>query len=516
VIVEKRTIGGNAEFMFSGIIKAILSDGQMAMEEVIPGEYLEHEALLPGWDLVDLECDDNNSGPYGPNGDNLNGGYAGTALYIVEPGEIVTCVFVNRRRAELIVEKVTVSSNPADHTTDFSYSTSGLGLPANFLLDGVAADDGVPNERTFINLIPGNYSVTETVPAGWDLTGLECQLIPGTGLRSSNWNINDALAAVNLAAGDTVKCTYTNTKQIMIDLLKTTNGLVNPNLDWRFALYNGPDGFNSGAIASDSTLGDGDGLLDFGNIYVPALATYTVCELGIPADTNAFWSLDIDGDGVGDVPLDPYNPNADDPIPEDLGNRCVDFGATGLNVEPGATLHLVVDNVFQGDNRTPGYWKNWNTCTNGNQVQTAAKNNEAAGSHEYWLTDDLLVGGYNDQNGGPVVYQVGGVPVPDCETAVAILDSRSLTDGKKMSRYADFTLARALLAAKLNLAAGAAISCTDEIMYYVDEADYLLDHVGYDAIKGKLRPKNKYHGPALHLAGILDDYNNNECSTNGN
>lgn len=491
VIVEKRTIGGNAEFLFSGVIDAVLSDGQTAFEEVRPGEYLEHEAQLLGWDLVGLECDDENSGPYGPNGEDLNGGYAGSAIYRVEPGEVVTCVFTNRRRANLIVEKVTVSSNPADHTTDFSYSAAGQGLPGNFLLDGVAADDGVPNVIAFKNLIPGvARNVTEAVPAGWDLTGLECQLIPGTGLGSSNWNTGGALAEVTLAAGDTVKCTYTNTKQIMIDLLKTFNGLVDPNREAVFELYKG--GFGGTLLATENTLGDEDGVLDFGNIYLPALDVYTVCERNIPVGTTANWSLN--GVLLGMPPV--YNPDA--PL-EDLGNRCVDFGyvvngESVLPVAPGETLSLAVDNERpEGDRRTPGYWKNWNACTNGNQAENAARN---GGFEEgFWLLEDVLP------------QTIGSVVAETCEEGVAILDSRSLSNGKKMAKFADFTLSRALLAAKLNIAAGSS-SCA-AIFDVINDADTLLIEVGYNASSGKIGNRHPRRGEALYLAGILDDFNNN-------
>jgi len=76
-----------------------------------------------------------------------------------------------------------------------------------------------------------------------------------------------------------------------------------------------------------------------------------------------------------------------------------------------------------------------------------------------------------------------------------------------MAKYADFTLSRALLAAKLNIAAGSS-SCS-AIVDVINEADALLIGVGYNASSGKIGNRHPLRGEALYLAGILDDFNNN-------
>ena len=58
-------------------------------------------------------------------------------------------------------------------------------------------DAAAPNDSGFLD--PGTYSVSETVPAGWDLTSATCS-------DGSN------PASINLAAGETVTCTFTNTQ----------------------------------------------------------------------------------------------------------------------------------------------------------------------------------------------------------------------------------------------------------------------------------------------------------------
>ena len=70
------------------------------------------------------------------------------------PGEIVTCVFVNTQRAQIIVDKVT---DPAGSTDQFSFDPS-------YGPDFSLADVDAPNNSGF--LVPAdNYSVVETDPA---------------------------------------------------------------------------------------------------------------------------------------------------------------------------------------------------------------------------------------------------------------------------------------------------------------------------------------------------------------
>jgi hypothetical protein len=238
-----------------------------------------------------------------------------------------------------------------------------------------------------------------------------------------------------------------------VDLLKLTQGVVNPSMAWEFKLFEGPDGFGGTQVGSTgSTLGDADGVLDFGGPALRPDETYTVCEIGVPAGYTSFWQ-------VGSNTVIPYNPNADDDPPEDLGNRCVDFGAgTTIPVTVGTTIHFSVDNTMPGgDPRTPGYWKNWNTCTGGGQQFTA----DANGGWEegFWLLEDVLdpnIGGgivWDDILSDDLLFSI-----VDCEDAVNILDMRTL-DGKKVASDPLHNLATHLLAAQLNFGAGA---CTTQ------------------------------------------------------
>jgi hypothetical protein len=286
-----------------------------------------------------------------------------------------------------------------------------------------------------------------------------------------------------------------------VDLLKLTNGVENPEMSWSFELRQ--DGTTLESLSTPPTL------LEFQTALVPG-AEYTMCETGIPPSWTLQWALDSNGNGVidegetlpfvggeadltGDGLFQVYDP---DPLYGQEGavndTRCVNFSA---DADAGDSLSFIVDNQRPGgEPRTPGYWKNWNTCSGGNQPQTAAKN---GGPAEGWfLLDDLI----------PTT--VGDLEIATCEDGVSILDQRDLNSGRKMASDAAYTLAMHLLAAKLNLAAGA--ETCPAVVDAVAAGDGLLSSIGFDGTGKYLRPKDAEYQTALDLAGTLDAYNNGD------
>ena len=88
----------------------------------------------------------------------------------VAPGEVVTCTFTNQKRGEIVIVKDATPDDPQD----FSFTAGGGLAPASFSLDD-DADGTLSNTRTFSNVAPGSgYSVSETVPSGWDQTSATC------------------------------------------------------------------------------------------------------------------------------------------------------------------------------------------------------------------------------------------------------------------------------------------------------------------------------------------------------
>jgi hypothetical protein len=315
---------------------------------------------------------------------------------------------------------------------------------------------------------------------------------------------NTAYLTSDLQKLDSKATTEYICKAGFVDLLKHTNGMVDPTKDWKFELYLGPDGFGTTPIGTSSTLGDADGILDFGGPALRPDTTYTICELGVPAGYTTFWQIN------GSTVI-PYNPNADDPTPEVLGNYCVDFIPTVV----GETVHFYVDNQEGGgDPRTPGYWKNWNTCTGGGQAATA----DANGGWEdgFWLLDDVL----NPAIGGGIIWDdilsdsFPTFPINSCELAVSILNTKDFSSGKVLASDPGYNLAKHLLAAQLNFGAGACKPAFNVLGDMdIDEvalaAETLLDKYDFDAVgEGISKKKKEDAALALQLATILDQYNN--------
>ncbi len=441
IIVEKQTDpdGSSQLFEFTssyGPGFSLSDDSTNDSGFLDAGTYSVSETVPTGWELKSVVCTDGSD----PSAINLSA------------GETVTCVFNNQQDANIIVEKQT---NPDGSTESFTFDPSWS--DDNFQLsDGQTNDSG--------DLDPGTYSVTETVPAGWDLTSADC-----TGTNEAD--------AITLAAGETVTCTFTNTQRGMVELLKLNNGVEETSIEWTFTLK-GPE-----VDTSDTTP---PALLDFDGAKLIPGETYTVCETGVPAGWSMEWTVD-------GVVVDPYDPNAGDP---DASNDtwCVD-----ITVEPGQTLGITVDNIPPpgGDQRTPGYWKNWNRCSPGNQAATADRNGSVDAG--FYLLEDVL----------PIM--VGDLVVEDCDTGRLLLDRRDLS-GKNRKRASDaaYYLASHLIAAEANVEAGA--STCPEITDAIAAAKTLLVDIEFDGRGQFLGPR--YRGEerqdALDLATLLDAYNNGE------
>jgi hypothetical protein len=306
-------------------------------------------------------------------------------------------------------------------------------------------------------------------------------------------------ATVNGSDGDydesSAETTYT-CKASFVDIYKTTNDLpADPTQDIGFDLFSGTDW-----LETVSTLGNGPDL-EFQTALVPG-DSYTICESPVPAGYT--FEITVNG-GLVPVPTYAGPPGAVDPTGE---IQCFDFNAG----DTGTTLLFEVNNSYPGGApRTPGYWKNWSICSGGNQANTAAKLGGVEAN--VFLLDDLLP------------QTVGDFPITTCEAGVLILDSRSL-DGKNRSNDAAYTLAKSLLAARLNQGANACVPVgtfdyRDETGLTFEQiltrADELLSEVGFDGTGKYLDPKNKQdadlRADGLYLYEIIDDYNNSEICT---
>jgi len=234
---------------------------------------------------------------------------------------------------------------------------------------------------------------------------------------------------------------------------------------YEFVLTGGPDVVERHRWAN---IGDTTPVtLDFG-VLKPG--DYTLCELNTePGMTSTLQTV--------------YGGTLD----SNTGDVCLDF-----TLGAGEERIFEIDNSLPGGGtRTIGYWKNWNSCSHdGAFVDRAAK----TGNH---LADEFL----------PIL--IGDLDVYTACKAMDILNKSPIDGGKKAANDAAYGLAAQLLAAKLNVAAGAGHS--GFIDGIIDEAQTLLADADFDGTgtywKGGKNAAAERH-MALELAGILDQYNN--------
>ena len=156
-----------------------------------------------GWALTLLVCVD-------PSGGSSSSEATATATIDLAAGETVTCTFTNTKNGTLIIDKVT---NPAGEQQLFGFT--GTDLPGTAddtfsLADGTAAKS--------VSVPPSTYHVSEDAdPDGWNLTGIACV--------ETTPNSSDAArtATAVVDPGETVTCTFTNTKNGTLIIDKVTD-----------------------------------------------------------------------------------------------------------------------------------------------------------------------------------------------------------------------------------------------------------------------------------------------------
>jgi hypothetical protein len=451
------------------------------------GSYSIAEQTQAGWDLQadiiysKVGCID----PSQDTGPTTVASAAFTVEYDRDAGCTFQFTFKNIQRGTIIVEKQT---DPADSPQEFVFEGDA---------EGTLVDDG---QIVVANLVPGQYTSTEIVPADWDLTAIDCD--DGTSTNPSSGNLGTATATFNLDPGETVKCTFYNRCRGDVDVTKTVEGLPPTGAEsFTFQIRQGASPSTVGTIVAAATTDATN------NVNVPF-----VCADGDPpcrnvegvaklvpgvyqfCEANLFpgYTTDIK-DWAGAYPLPQINgtyfvPNAIDPM-VDNSIYCVDFTLGSCE-----TVSFSVDNTPPpgGDARTPGYWKNWSECTGGGQEDVLGESIECS---------DM---GY---------FPIGLVQVDECYEAVSILDMRQIAmnlKGKKMASDACYLLASKLLAAELNTTDCIGARDCPDLQALMTAAQQLLVDEGFDGTNNKcLRSKDAAYSDAIDLAEELDDYLNN-------
>ena len=205
--IRKTTVGGDGTFGYTatgGLDPATFSLSNGGLRDygssVRPGTYTITESSLPaGWDLTSISCTVSGTGTTA-----ARSGTTATIDITLGIRGSVDCTYTNTARATIIVEKQTT---PDGATGSFGFTSSVAAL------NGSIGDGG---RLTAAGILPGTYTATETDPTpGFDLAGIACDDADSTG------SVATRTATFVAAAGETVKCTFTNTQRGRIDVLKT-------------------------------------------------------------------------------------------------------------------------------------------------------------------------------------------------------------------------------------------------------------------------------------------------------
>ncbi|HMQ50697.1 MAG TPA: hypothetical protein PKD98_01275 [Anaerolineae bacterium] len=169
-----------------------LTDNLSRTFVVSSGSYTVAEQTLAGWSLTTpVSCSDGSP----------------ISNLAVQPGEAITCTFANKQMGTLLVKKVKVP--PAELPANFSFSVTEDNSPfSSFSLahNGTSSALQVDPDKA--------YRVTESTVAGWS-TVIGCT----NGQTVTNGN---RYVDVTPQAGQTVTCTFTNTKQTRLSIRKAT------------------------------------------------------------------------------------------------------------------------------------------------------------------------------------------------------------------------------------------------------------------------------------------------------
>jgi len=201
---------------------------------VAPGSYTIAETLpvaTPPWSLTNVDCGD------WVLGDN------DTTLTLA-PGADVTCTFNNSQPGRIIIDK-------ALDVGDGTFAFTGHTFPGGNTISIVNGVEVVGDELV-ANVTPGVYNINETVPLGFSLVSVVCQDVTG------NTTVNAAGASINVAAGETVSCLFTNTRNTgSLTLVKNWGDSTAGNTANIYATVAGPAPIDTVAPATSTAPADG-------------------------------------------------------------------------------------------------------------------------------------------------------------------------------------------------------------------------------------------------------------------
>ena len=186
-----------------------------------------------------------------------------TAEINLTVGGTVQCTFTNTKRGEIIVMNET---NPADSPEVFPFSLTGG--PGAMSLVNMAT----PYHSALLPPSPDNYYVSQTLTGEWDPEGVICESVLGTSTFAAIGGGRASMgSSIDLAAGDTVTCTFISTQRGHIITDKETLPTANTQ-SFEFTLIGGPDVINQAFFLADATPPEDSGPLKAGSYNLAELA----------------------------------------------------------------------------------------------------------------------------------------------------------------------------------------------------------------------------------------------------
>ncbi len=261
-------------------------DGFFALRTFVvsAGTYSITELVPPGWSLELAFCE-------GASRVTHQGLDFETLIVEIQPGSEVTCAFVDEQRAVVIGEigpgdphgeiVVVKDADPADATPfEFTLGAVAGGAPlASFTLSDAAPEPGISagNVARFV-APPGSYVVSELLPEGWALREIACEP-----LRTVEGGVLPPHSTpLELHAGETVTCTFRNTKPATLVVSKVSVPLDPQDTSNSFS-------FTSPELGDFTLRPDQPGAVLDGfsavETFVVLAGTYTITEL-IPPGWN--------------------------------------------------------------------------------------------------------------------------------------------------------------------------------------------------------------------------------------
>jgi len=157
-----------------------------------PNSLTVTEIVPPGWVLEDVVCDEPESVLIGPFENN------GITFQCVQMSSFgsANCTFINSRNiCRITVQK---TANPPDDTP-FGFTAPGSDNPNFTLMD--------PSDSSIdIEIETGQMTtVTEEIPLGWQLDGIECTDVPGVEVTDTPNGVN-----IDCVSAGAISCNFTN------------------------------------------------------------------------------------------------------------------------------------------------------------------------------------------------------------------------------------------------------------------------------------------------------------------